>query len=239
MHHADVFDFGDVKAQAKQLIDDATTEAQRLVKEGKSEAERLTSGAAEEGYKRGLEQGLTEGRERGQKEGFESTVAELTPRLDATLNAWNEALERWDSERTCMFLEARRDVLELAMQLARKIVHRHVAIDPDIVADQLTSALSFVGKTSSLVVTINPKDRDVLDRTMQSILDALGRSEHMTLREDEAISPGGCIVRTEGGRVDASIESQLDRLTESLLPSASAPATVAPEAPQQTDDAQP
>lgn len=218
LHHADVFDFGDVKKQAQQLIDDARRQANEIIEAGNKEAERLTTGAAEEGYQRGLEQGLTEGRERGQREGFESTVNELKPQLEAMIAAWNDALDQWESERACMFLEARHDVLGLALKLARKVVHRHVAVDPEIVTDQLSAALELVGKSSALVVTINPNDRVLLDKTLQSILEKLGRSEHITMREDEAISPGGCIVRTEGGSVDASIETQLDRVTESLLP---------------------
>jgi flagellar assembly protein FliH len=220
LHHADVFDFADVKQQAQQLIDAAQQQATEIVQAARHEAGRLTSGAAEAGYARGLEQGLNEGRERGQREGFESTVKELKPKLEATLAAWNDALDRWESERTCMFLEARRDVLELALKLARKVVHRHIELEPEIVSDQLAAALMYVGKTSSLLVSIHPRDREMLDRTLAPILERLGRAEHVTLREDESLARGGCVIRTEGGRVDASIETQLRRLTESLLPGA-------------------
>lgn len=222
MHHAEVFDLGDVKRQAQQMLESARHEAAAIVQSAREEAERLTSGAAEAGYARGLEQGLTEGRERGQREAFEATTAEMRTRLDATIKAWNDAIERWERDRTRMLLEARRDVLDLALKLARKVVHRQIASDESIVQDQLAEALSFVARTSSLMVTINPADRELVERTMPATLAALGRAEHVTLCDDADLPRGSCVVRTEGGVVDASIGTQLDRLTESLLPGAAA-----------------
>ena len=223
MHHADVFDLGDIKQHAHHILDHAQQEAAAIVEAARQEAERLTSGAAEAGYARGLEQGLSEGRQRGEREGFDATIEELKPRLDATLTAWESALQHWENDRTCMFLEARRDVLELALKLARRVVHRQIEIDPSIITDQLAAALSLVGKMSSLVISINPDDRAVLGKSLGPLLEKLGRAEHVALRDDENLGRGGCIVRTEGGRVDASIDVQLDRITASLLPGAATP----------------
>lgn len=220
VHHTEVFDLGDVKRQAQQLLADAQRDADAIVQKARQEAQRLTSGAAQEGYARGFEQGLNEGRERGSREGFEETVKQLTPRLQTLIDAWNAALMQWESDRTCMFLEAKRDVLELALRMARMIVHRHIAVDQSVVADQLVAALKYVGKTSSLVVAVHPSDRELMSKTMPALLEQLGRCEQVALRDEPSLQPGGCVIATEGGRVDASIETQLRRLTESLIPGA-------------------
>jgi flagellar biosynthesis/type III secretory pathway protein FliH len=41
---------------------------------------------------------------------------------------------------------------------------------------------------------------------------------HVELVEDATLSPGGCRVFTRGGRIDADLDEQLDRVIDELLP---------------------
>jgi len=55
----------------------------------------------------------------------------------------------------------------------------------------------------------------------------LGVCEHADLREDVAVGRGGCVVRSARGSIDATIETQLERIAATLLPARTASA--APE----------
>ena len=39
----------------------------------------------------------------------------------------------------------------------------------------------------------------------------------MELEQDSTVHPGGCVVETESGWVDARIDTQLDRMEKALL----------------------
>ena len=41
--------------------------------------------------------------------------------------------------------------------------------------------------------------------------------EHVTLVDDEAVGRGGCVLGYGQGRIDASIETQIQRLVESVV----------------------
>ena len=49
------------------------------------------------------------------------------------------------------------------------------------------------------------------------ILKAL-KHKHVELTDDATLAPGGCRIYTRGGRVDAALDEQLDRVIADLLP---------------------
>ena len=60
--------------------------------------------------------------------------------------------------------------------------------------------------------------RDVLERALPGLLEKAHLTEGIELVEVDEISRGGCMVSTVEGSVDARIETQLERITEALLP---------------------
>jgi flagellar assembly protein FliH len=218
MASAIVLDLGDLDRQGQAIIARARAQAKQILDDARREAQRLIDGAAEIGRSSGVEQGLVEGRERGRAEGRADLLAELRPRLGELLGAWAAALEQWERERAEMLLAAREDVLAFALTATRKITTRMVHTDPSVVQDQLAEALSMLASPSALTIVINPADRPLVEEVLPELVAQIQSCAHVSLRDEAAVSRGGCIVGTAGGEIDASIETQLDRIAEALIP---------------------
>lgn len=223
MKEAVVLDLGDIQRQADTLIARAQREADRIIAEAKSESQKLIDSASEIGYEKGLQKGLEEGREQGRQEGREKVIAELKPQLESLITSWEKALERWERDRAEMLLAAREDVLAFAFALGQKLTHRIIDADPTVVQDQLAEALSQISRPSAVTITINPADREHVEAVLSELVTACGACEHADLRDDTHTARGGCVLRTSGGEIDATIDTQLARIAESLLPWATAP----------------
>ena len=117
-----------------------------------------------------------------------------------------------------MMLEAQEDVLRFAFSLAKKVVGRMIQVDATIVRDQLSEALALLNKPAGIEILINPADRPVVERVLPELVAAVEGCQDMSVREDASMTPGGCVVTTAGGRVDASIDTQLARIAEALIP---------------------
>jgi len=217
-HDAIVLDLGDLRRQARVLMDRAKLEAERIVAEAKQEAEQLTAGAEHKGYEAGHARGLEEGRTAGHAAGRAEAIAEYRQQLDQLQEAWVHAARQWDADRRTMLLEARQSLLALAIQLAEKIVRRVPKIDPSIVVDQVAEAIEYVARPCDVTVRVNAQDRPLLDDAMTQLIDELGQVEHAHLVNDERITPGGCVVTYGAGHIDATLETQLQRVVDALLP---------------------
>ena len=213
-----VLDLGDLNAQAERIIDDAREEARRVVDEGRVEAERLVQGASERGLDEGRELGLEEGRAQGRAEGREEALAQYAEQLQSLSASWNQAIQQWEDDRQAMLLAAREDVLVFALAMARKIVLRIASIDQEVIRDQLAETLSLLTRPSAVSIAINPQDRALVDEVLPELLRRVAQCEHAAIVEDESITRGGCIVRTAVGLIDATIEKQIDRIAQTLLP---------------------
>lgn len=213
-----VLDLGDLKRQGEAIIDHARAEADRIVAESREEAKRLTAEAESVGREQGFRQGLEEGRKKGAEEAAAETTAAYQERLDALEASWRKALDEWQSRRERLFSDAAEDLLDLSLNIARRVIQREIAADRSVVRDQLQAALEMTAAATSVTIVVHPGCRDFLEPLLPGLIETLDRPLHATLRSDDSISPGGCIVRTKGGEIDARVETQFDRIIEALLP---------------------
>ncbi len=213
-----VLDLGDLQREADRIIEQARLEAERIIADAKQAAAETNASAGEEGYEVGRTKGLEEGRTEGLKGGRDEAKNEAEHRLQSITESWDDALQRWEDERSAMLLAAREDVLTFAFSLARKVVGRLLETNPEVVRDQLSETLSKLSRPTSVSVVINPEDRPLIEEILPELSERIARCEHAEIQGDDTIGRGGCVVRTASGYIDATIEKQLDRLASALLP---------------------
>jgi flagellar assembly protein FliH len=188
-----------------------------MVDDAERLAKHLTANADQRGYSEGYQRGLAEGRAEGTRLGRDEALQQAAAEARALSERWVAAIDQWEARRERMFAEAREDVVRFAFALAERIVHRVVRVDASIVRDQLAVSLRLLGRPTALQISVNPEDRPVVEAILPDVKAALGRSTHVHLHDDPALERGGCVLATVGGYVDASIQTQLDRMAESLL----------------------
>lgn len=216
-----VLDMGDLKRQAERILAAAEVKAQAVIEsaqaEGAAQAAEARAQALEEGRAEGLEQGRTEGLEQGRAEAFEQASQQLS-QLQA---AWVGAAGQWDADRQAMLREAKQAVVELSLRFAEKLVHRSVEADPGVIVDQVGAALSHVLKAADVSVRICPDDRPLLEKAMPDLAERFDHLKHIHLVDDPDVGRGGCLLTYGRGTIDATIDTQLRRVAEAILPSQS------------------
>jgi len=236
MKEAVVLDLGDIGAQAEKLRRAAETKAQQIINEAQARADALAEGAAERGHAEGLEKGLAEGREQGLAEGREQALAQSAEQVKAMLEAWSSVAQQLDGQRLNIEREARQAVLEFALRLAEKVVHRVVQVDPSAVVDQVGHALSHVLGPLDVTVCVHPDDVPLIEAAMPELIKEFAHLQHIHLDTDQSLARGGCRAAFHGGHVDASIEKQLERIVAVLLPDTDEPAPPSgPDTPDAKD----
>lgn len=225
-----MLDMGDLGCQAQRIISDAREQADRILRQANADASRLREEAKAAGHAQGFERGATEGREHGLREGREQAHQEWNEKLTQLSHQWSDALVGWEAQRTAMLHEAREDLIHCVLSLTKKVILRTIAMDPTVVRDQLTETLSLLGKATAVEIVINPHDRSVIEEHLSSVMQQVKSCTHASIREDADMMRGGCVVNMigsrdgqdgmsgPGGRIDASIETQLERIAEVLVP---------------------
>lgn len=214
-----VLDLGDLRRQAEAIKAAARAEADQILAAAREERRVLVEHAADAGRAEGLARGLEEGRARGADEARSATVAEMQPRLEALRAAWEAALNEFAARRDEMLTQARGDILRLAAQAAELVTRRRVELDGGAALAQLEAALSLLVGRSRVVVRVHPDDKRLFQSALKELAGRFENAAHAAIATDDSLSPGSCIVGTPaGGEIDASIDTQLERIVEAILP---------------------
>lgn len=215
-----VLDLGDLGRQAARLRAAAEAKAAQIITDAERHAAQLVEGAEtrgfEQGRQAGYEQGLAEGREQGHSE----ALAAAADNLAKLQQAWTDVANQLDGHRREMDREARQAVLEFALKLSEKVVHRVIEVDPTVVVDQVAGALAHVLRPLDVIVRVNPADKPLLEKAIPELMSEFRHFEHIHLFDDENISCGGCMVTYGEGEIDATLEMQMQRILDLILPSA-------------------
>jgi flagellar assembly protein FliH len=213
-----VLDLGDLRKQADDILRRAQEQAQQILVDARAEAAQLRVEAEAAGQAEGEKAGYQEGYEKGRQEGHAQAMAETAAELDAIQQSWTAALESWDADRRDMLIEARQSLLELALAVARKIVQRLPSVEPAVVAEQVAKAIDYVMRPGDVTIRIHPEDRAAVAEALPQMVARATKVEHATLVDDDQVSRGGCVLDYGHGQVDATLDGQLDRIAEALMP---------------------
>ena len=135
-------------------------------------------------------------KEAAEKEGF-----------DKGLEAFNEKILEMDREMKRVRHELQKMVLPLAMQAAKKIVSKELETYPDTIVDIVQKAIAPVTESHQVIIFVSRLDKEALDQSKEKILEMLPHIDALSIQEKE-MPPGSCVIKTEGGMINASIDNQ-------------------------------
>jgi flagellar biosynthesis/type III secretory pathway protein FliH len=212
----------DVRGEAESILAAARTHAAELQARARADAEALRAQVIEEARAEGERAGHAAGLERGRAEGMERIIREvLEPNRELFEQlgpVWVEQLTRFGVEREQLLDDARRELLGLAIEIARRVIHRTVEVDETICLDQVSEAIELLGRPAEMRISVCSADLEILEHALPGLLEKARMTDGIELIESNDVQRGGCLVSTGEGSVDAGIETQLARIAEALVP---------------------
>lgn len=214
-----VMDLGDLESRGKAVVAAANAEAESILNMAKAKRKQLLATAEKDGYDKGHRDGYEQGYIDGVVNGVEDARRDHSEILKQLEDVWTTQLNDFESKRDQMLNQARTQVVELAAKLAQRVVHRVVELDPTIVVKQMEAVLSTITEPSRLVISVNPDDIQIMQHSMSQLLERFATCEHAQVVSDPTLPKGSVVASTPtGGIIDASINTQLERVLDAILP---------------------
>lgn len=164
-----------------------------LISRAHEESETIRESAAKEGYKAGLEQS-------------QADIQNLKNAIGGFFNAKKDVYE---------FIAP--DILEISVDIARKIVKHEIQQDPQVLLDTIMDVLRTISKEENkIMIKVNPNQVHLVKESVPEMFTSIGLDAKLSVIPEEAVDIGSCIVYTHNGVVDASIETQLEIIKEAL-----------------------
>ncbi len=184
---------GDPIALARSLIEQAEEAARARLEEAEHESARVLKEAHDRGY------------QDGRAEASAKVVEEAKQLLEQLEN-----LARGVAQATESAVKAAEDtVARLAIEVAGKILRHEVSLDGSVVLQMVRESIEKAKTQGPVRIRVSAWDLDRVRDFRDEILKIADDVTSVEILEDPRVEPGGCIVETDFGSVDARLGSQL------------------------------
>jgi type III secretion protein L len=112
------------------------------------------------------------------------------------------------------------DIVSLSLKIAAKIIGRELEHDPDLVLEIAANVIQTTRAGKALILRVHPEDAKLLRLKKPKLLELVGRSIDVAIRDDGDVERGGCMVQTEFGVIDGQIRTQFEMLENVFKPEA-------------------
>ncbi len=177
-------------------------EISAMYDEANSRIEYETKVSQNRGYQDGYQAGVEKGRE--------ESVMSAKELLERVKKIHEEMLLK----KVEIFEKNEEELIELAYQIAVKIVKKEIDMDKNIIKNNLMEALKKVPISKSITIIVNWEDLEYIKSIKNQLFSEIQGVEKIEIVENRSIERGGCILETSMGTIDATISSQLEIIFE-------------------------
>jgi flagellar biosynthesis/type III secretory pathway protein FliH len=144
----------------------------------------------------------------------ERAMQELLPALAALANA-GQSLIAFEEQ---LLSRCAPQLVDLALEIAAKVIAKAVDADAEIVAAVLERAKHEALDAKQLRIWLNPTDHRLLAELRPDLV-KIGSDGKRTIKivASDEIARGGCRLESESGIVDATLPTQIDEIRRQLL----------------------
>lgn len=172
----------------------AWADAEQLLAQARAQADEIVGGA---------QAAFEAERERGYQEGRESALLDQAEKMIETVGRTVE-----------YFAGVENEMVELVMSAVRKVVDGFD--DREKVMVVVRNALAVVRNQKQMTLRLNPAEVDTVREQINDLLAAYPGVGYLDILADGRLARGACILESEIGMVEASLEGQIQALRQAF-----------------------
>lgn len=121
---------------------------------------------------------------------------------------FNKHIVALEEKKRQLYHETQRLIIPLALKAAKKIVAQELKLHADVIVEIVKQTLKPVLQNHRIKIFVNKEDRNALESNKDSIKSILEQVETFSIEDRPDIEQGGCIIETESGIINATLDNQ-------------------------------
>ncbi len=154
-----------------------------------------------------------DGYARGFADGEAAGLATARRQHEALLQRLTDTLVELRQVRAQMIRQTERQMVELALAIARRVLHREVSLDADLLVAMIRVALDRLSEAGQVTIRLHPAEYEAVSHARSGPL----AGEHVSFVADPRVGRGGCRVESDYGSVEAGVDAQIQEIGRALL----------------------
>ncbi|MGN0161719.1 MAG: FliH/SctL family protein [Lachnospiraceae bacterium] len=194
----------ELRELAGNIVGDANAKAEEILLKAREEAEEIKKTAYASAYEEGSRKGYEEGSARAEEE------------YQKLINDANQELSRLEQEYTTRYNNMESELVDTLLQVFAQVTHTVSEDNKEIILHLINQVLSNVECTGDFLIRVSKEDYPFLSENQGKIYLASPKDINLSVLEDSFMEKGQCVIETEGGIFDCSLDIQLEQLIKDI-----------------------
>ncbi len=164
-----------------------------------------------------LDQERQKAYQQGFQDGLKQSEQKYFDQFNKSFMILKKIVDRFHAEMTNIYETEEHEMLSLILTIARKVTDMEIEMNPEIVLTMLKKGLNQINDNRSIKIQVNRQDWELVKANMETIRMQVDLPDDVEIVPTPKVEQGGCVIETENGSVDATIETQFQEIRRKLL----------------------
>lgn len=198
------------ESAAIEIMDNAQNQADVMLKKARKSAKEIEADAFEKANDI-FEETRQKAHEEGYNAGYQEGVNQANKIIEEALNIKDEMLIKNKD----FLVDKEVEMLNLVLAISKKVLSKEIS-DASYIESLISNAMARLTYARDIVIRVSEADYDVVMFIKPKILAMAERIESLDIKVDHSLKRGSFVIDTASGSIDASINSQLEKIREIL-----------------------
>jgi flagellar assembly protein FliH len=149
--------------------------------------------------------------------GYERAREEMATEGETVAASFVKAVQELGAFRARLRDRYERELLEVALGVAKKVVQQELTARPEIWLGMLRAGIRRTVEREHIVVRVPAPLAEFLRERTPELRAALEDVKELAVVDDPALPPGGCLVESRFGDVDLGVDTQIEAARAALV----------------------
>lgn len=204
-----------IKKVADKVVKSAKEEADSIVSQAHNEVEQMRAAAYDEA-EHIKQQAKQEGYEAGYNEGMTAAQKEMQIKSDALEQRMQEVELELREKEEILVKNTEYRMVELLCHLIPSVTGVVIENQKEVLLYLINNAMQDLDNSNKFVIKVSTDDYEAVAERKEEIYGALNPNIELEIFEDAKLTPMQCLIETDNGIVDVSLDVQLNNLITAL-----------------------
>lgn len=201
----------DVSAQVEELLEDARTQAQAIIDDANAQAQEILNAA-----QLNADAMKNLARQDGEKEGYNEGTQRAALELQDAQVQMRAEVERVQNEYMERQLQMEREIVEMCLPVFEHVFAAELSGRKDVIYHLLDHCIMKIERTGQMQIKVSDANAEYIKSRKDEIQGKVGAEVGLDIIADPLLNDDQCIIETDGGIFDCSIDTELDNLIREI-----------------------
>lgn len=201
----------DMSAQTEEILEQARMEADQIIADANSQAQEILSAA-----QLNADAMKNLARQDGEKEGYNEGTQRAAVELQNSQAQMQAEIDRIQNEFMERQLQMEREIVEMCLPVFEHVFSAELSGRKEVIYHLLDHCIMKIERTGQMQIKVSDANAEFIKSKKDEIQGKVGAEVGLDIIADPLLNDSQCIIETDGGIFDCSIDTELDNLIREI-----------------------